>query len=106
MRITSPKKPYAVVVQQTPEQYHADGGMGFPEKYVLGRFSSYDDAKKHYCALLRDSHMLVNDYTNGMLSIYSYSPTMGDAAFIECTFREDGSIEDNSIFTATSYGSF
>lgn len=82
MKITSPKKPYAVVAQQTPEQYHADGGLGFPKKFVLGRFSNYDDAKKCYRALLSDSRRLVGDYTNGMLHIYSYSPTAGDASFV------------------------
>ena len=74
MHITSPNQPYAVVVQQTPNQYHADGNIGFPEKFVLEYFDDYDEARDYFNAMVYD-HLgeLIDEYTEGIINIYSYS---------------------------------
>lgn len=106
MKITSREKPYAVVVQQTPKQYRAEGNKGFPNKFVFGWFDTYRDANRYYHYLLDNSYRLVHEYREGILSIYSYSPTNPDSSFTSCEFYKDGTIEDSSINTATSYGTF
>lgn len=106
MSITSKDKPYAIVVQQTPKQYHLEGNRGFPNRFVFGWFDSFENAQKYYRELLDNSDRLVHEYTEGILSIYSYSPTTSDLSFTSCRFYEDGKIEDTSINTSTSYGTF
>lgn len=103
MSITSYKTPYAVVVQQTPKQFHAEGNVGFPNKFVYSYFDDYEEAYTFFKYMLGNVHDLIVEFTEGIISIYSYSSTQGDSSYTSWWFYEDGTLENHSIETATTY---